>query len=422
MSVMNIGIVTTWFERGAAYVSKQYKDSLEERGHKLFIYSRGGEISVEEKGKKWRGEEIHEGKKVPFPESTYIDLDDFLAWIDGNNIEVVLFNEQRWLPPVLLCKQLGVRCGSYVDYYTKKTVESFGIYDFLICNTKRHNSVFKWHKQCFYIPWGTDTSLFTGEFRKPSDVLRFFTSVGMSPDRKGLDLTVKAFIDLINGKIIDVELIIHSQLDVSEFLRERLSLIDYELYQRLVEGHKVRLISETVTAPGLYYLGDVYVYPSRLDGIGLTIAEALSSGMPVIVPNEPPMNEYLCQYSTAVSVERRFARHDAYYWESNEASVKSICDAFLSYYERREDILDIQYATRKNAVETLSWKSRTSAIESAFSDSEVMWLGKKNFHKYNNAFNPQFPLISQLQHVYKLVWGFAKSDFFKAFKKRLVSR
>ena len=419
---MKIGIVTTWFERGAAYVSKQYKVSLEECGHKVFIYSRGGESSFEEKDVKWRGEEVYEGKRISFPESTYIDLDDFSEWIDVNNIEVVFFNEQRWLPPVLLCKKLGLRCGSYIDYYTQKTVESFGIYDFLICNTKRHDSVFNWHKQCFYIPWGTDTSLFTEEFREPSDALRFLTSVGMNPDRKGLDLTVKAFIDVINDKEVAVELIIHSQLDVSAFLKERLSSIDYGVYQRLVEGKKIRLILKTVTAPGLYHLGDVYVYPSRLDGIGLTIAEALSSGMPVIVPNEPPMNEYYCQYSTAVNVERRFARYDGYYWESNEASIKSICDAFLSYYEKREDILDIQYATRKHAIETLSWDSRTSVIESAFSDSEVMWYGKKKWKRYNNAFNPQFPLISQLQNVYKVIWWFAKSDFLKAFKKRVMPR
>ena len=63
---MNIGIVTTWFERGAAYVSKQYKDSLEECGHKVFIYSRGGEKASEKKDKKWQGDDIHEGKKFRF--------------------------------------------------------------------------------------------------------------------------------------------------------------------------------------------------------------------------------------------------------------------------------------------------------------------------------------------------------------------
>lgn len=39
---MNIGIVRTWFERGAAYVSRQYMEVLAER-HNIFIYARGGE-------------------------------------------------------------------------------------------------------------------------------------------------------------------------------------------------------------------------------------------------------------------------------------------------------------------------------------------------------------------------------------------
>lgn len=39
---MNIGLVTTWFERGAAYVSKAYLNSLK-TDNNVFIYARGGE-------------------------------------------------------------------------------------------------------------------------------------------------------------------------------------------------------------------------------------------------------------------------------------------------------------------------------------------------------------------------------------------
>ena len=39
---MKIGIVTTWFERGAAYVSRQFKQILEKE-HDVYIYARGGE-------------------------------------------------------------------------------------------------------------------------------------------------------------------------------------------------------------------------------------------------------------------------------------------------------------------------------------------------------------------------------------------
>lgn len=39
---MNVGIVTTWFERGAAYVSRAYMETLS-RWHKVFVYARAGE-------------------------------------------------------------------------------------------------------------------------------------------------------------------------------------------------------------------------------------------------------------------------------------------------------------------------------------------------------------------------------------------
>ena len=43
----------------------------------------------------------------------------------------------------------------------------------------------------------------------------------------------------------------------------------------------------------LYEEGDVFVYPSTAEGIGLQILEAMSCGFPVITTNHPPMNEYI---------------------------------------------------------------------------------------------------------------------------------
>lgn len=413
---MKVGIVTTWFERGAAYVSKQFKEALEESGYQVYIYSRGGEVLSGQKGLEWRGDDVYEGKKVLFPESTYIELDDFESWVRSNNIETVLFNEQRWLPPVLLCKKLGVRSGAYIDYYTKETVSSFKFYDFLICNTKRHESVFNWHQQCHYIPWGTDTSLFTGQLRTSCEKIRFFTSVGMNPDRKGLDLTVKSYIDFLGTENLEVQLIIHSQLDVTDFLLERLSPSEYLSFQKLIKSQKICIIIDTVTAPGLYHIGDVYVYPSRLEGIGLTIAEALASGMPTIVPDEAPMNEYLCTNSTAVEVERRFTRYDGYYWKSNEVSVNALSKAFAAYYESRHQVADMQRKTREYATSHLTWESRVPLIANAFSKSKIINCDTTNWRKYNNEFNTHFPYISELQVVYKCIWFFAKSNFVKNFR------
>lgn len=48
---MNIGFVSTWFERGAAYVTKAYLDLLKENNN-VYVYARGGE-SFAKNDKNW---------------------------------------------------------------------------------------------------------------------------------------------------------------------------------------------------------------------------------------------------------------------------------------------------------------------------------------------------------------------------------
>jgi hypothetical protein len=182
---MNIGIVTTWFERGAAYVSKQYMQLLEKENN-VFIYARGGEEYA--KGDlKWDTKNVSWGKKdytrfVPM----HIHKKDFKRWIDNNKIDVILFNEQHWWEPMIWCKEWGIKTGAYIDYYTEETIPFFEVYDFLICNTQRHYSAFNWHKQCSLVPWGTDIKLFKPNQKRGIDREKvvFFNSSGMNPDRK----------------------------------------------------------------------------------------------------------------------------------------------------------------------------------------------------------------------------------------------
>ena len=66
---------------------------------------------------------------------------------------------------------------------------------------------------------------------------------------------------------------------------------------------RIEFIEKTVSAPGLYFRGDVYLYPTRLEGIGLTICEALASGLPVITTNDAPMNEFVIDGETGYLVD-----------------------------------------------------------------------------------------------------------------------
>jgi glycosyltransferase involved in cell wall biosynthesis len=363
---MNIGFVSTWFERGAAYVTRYYLNSVE-KNNNVFVYARGGEKYA--KGNtKWDKNYV---TWAPRLNGTEIHWNHFKNWIKQNNIEVLFFNEQQSFEVVLKCKYYlpEVKIGSYIDYYKQDTIDFFKYFDFLICNTKRHYEVFKWHQQCYYIPWGTDVEIFhpentndkyINELNLDNKKTTFFHSCGMSL-RKGTDILIETFIN--NDKIYNnSNLIIHSQLNFKEtFGYSTSELRKYNIY----------VIEETVSHPGLYFLGDVYVYPTTLDGLGLTMYEALSVGLPVITTNEPPMNEVVNnEVGYLVDVEKKISRHDAYYWPLSFCSKKSLNSALLYYINNKNLLFKQKQKSRKYAIENFNLMQNLKKVEEIFYDSE----------------------------------------------------
>lgn len=357
---MNIGIVTTWLERGAAYVSKLYSEVLEKE-HQVFIYVRAGDYYA--KGaSNWNGRNVTWGEKAKLPISTPIELNDFQRWIKQNKLEIVFFNEQNWWEPVLFSNNIGIKTGAYVDYYTEQTIPLFNCYDFLICNTKRHYSVFDRHAQCYYIPWGTNLSLFIPKSFQPveEEAVTFFHSAGMNPERKGTDSVIRAFARLQSSK---TRLVLHSQLNLITFFPHLASLItDLESQGRIC------YYEQTVPAPGLYHLGDVYVYPSRLDGIGLTVPEALACGLPVITSASPPMSEFIDETNNGklVKVSRLFSRSDGYYWPKCLIDENSLVEKMNFYVENLAELETYKKAARTYAERTLDWFQNAKALPGIF--------------------------------------------------------
>lgn len=356
---MKIGIVTTWFERGAAYVSRQYMALLQPE-HEVSIYARGFKDKPENSD--WDGSHVHWGKPSVLPVAMAIDKKDFIGWIKKNKIEVVFFNEQQWWPPVLWAREAGAKTGAYVDYYTEETIPLFESYDFLICNTKRHFEAFNWHKQCYYIPWGTDVDLFKPRSLKPvGGKVVFFQSCGYSPLRKGTDFVIKAFSEIKT----DAKLLIHTQTDLNKAMPDLAPVI-----RNLMSDGRLEIIFKTVQAPGLYHLGDVYVAPSRLEGIGLTAAEAIASGLPFITTDFPPMNEFVTEQSGKVAkVDRLWARKDGYYWPQCRPDIDSLTEAMTWYAERFSDLERYKLQAFEFAQRELNWNHRKESVLQAFTSS-----------------------------------------------------
>lgn len=354
---MVIGIVTAWFPSGAGSVSKAYVEALI-RDHEVYIYARGGNKVVGLP--QWDYNYVHWA-----PYHTYgIRITDFVKWIKINKIDVLFFNEQRYWKPVLVAKKLGVIVGAYVDYYTQNTVDAFAVYDFLICNTKRHYSVFSWHKNCFYVPWGTDIEKYKPVLPRPPRTLTFVHNMGwqgMSKlDRRGTIFVLRAFRRLPG----DCRLLLFSQRKLNDCL---------PLIQEYIKSDsRIKFIYGTFD-PVPYTEGDVFVYPSRLDGIGLTLPEALSCGLPAITTDAPPMNEFVKENENGqlVKIDKFLGRSDGYYWPESICNENSLFEAMTKYFDK-ETLEHHSSNARRMAISELNWTNNRSEINRIFVNASTL--------------------------------------------------
>lgn len=354
---MNIGFVSTWFERGAAYVTKAYINAVNDK-HNIFVYARGGESNAIG-DPNWDLPYVTWGLNLI---GTKINRRHFSNWVKQNNIDTLFFNEQRDYDILIYLKKNfpKIKLGAYIDYYKEDEIDKFELYDFLICNTKRHYSVFKDHPQCFYVPWGTDIDVFKPQNTEKNQVT-FFHSVGMSL-RKGTDVLLKTFIEKKLYK--ESKLIIHTQIN----LEKHFGYAKEELHK-----YNIEVIEKSVGAPGLYHLGDVYVYPTTLDGLGLTLYEALACGLPVITTNNPPMNEVVKkEVGYLVDIEKIYSRSDGYYWPLSICSGESLAAGMMYYVDRKGELEELKNGARNYAVQNCSWSTRYNIVSEIFETTKIL--------------------------------------------------
>lgn len=390
---MNIGLVTTWFPAGAGYVSRAYRNLLEEQSHVVYIYARSGQ--------RMKGDRIWDDKQVTWARQSHIGTGiwrrHFQKWIKSNGITHLLFNEQRYWKPIVWAKDCGVVCGAYVDYYTQSSVECFDSYDFLICNTKRHYSVFDWHRNCSYVPWGTDIRKY-----KPRDFITrrqttFIVSAGWEPfssgDRRGSILALSAF-KKCHG---NCRLLFYSQVPVdrmSDIWRDALSKD---------ERIEIRVGSFD---PFPFCEGDVYLYPSRLDGIGLTLPEAVSSGLATIATDCPPMSEFVIDNVTGrlVKVAKYLGRADGYYWAESLCDRTHLQEVIQSFIDEPHTVDRYKSEARKYAEQNLDWRKNASSLSLIFRSANHCQLSREQLASLSRADKQYAPnALQQLSRLAAIV-------------------
>lgn len=362
MAKQRVGIISTWFPSGAGYVSRQYKELLD-RDFEVFVYARGGHN--EKNNLDWDGPNVTWAPS--HSEITGIYWNHFKKWIDLNGIEILFFNEQRYWPTVIESKKYGIKIGAYVDYYTQDTVPFFDVYDFLICNTRRHYSVFSWHKSCFYVPWGVSEKRWPISNCQSHREVHFMISAGWDGaysaktewmDRRGTGRTLKAFRSVVG----DCKLLVYSQVQLDKCPEDWRNIIN--------EDDRIDFIFGTFE-PFPFHEADVYLYPSRLDGIGLTLPEAICAGLAVVTTNSAPMNEFVTDNYNGflIDVERQVSRPDGYYWPESIISENHLSSIIQIYVDNKSILNNHQKASFDYSKLHLKWNNNINIINGIFASA-----------------------------------------------------
>ena len=419
---MNIGIITQWFDSGAGHVSRAYASTFAKE-HQVFIFSRDGK-QPPPGDRLWNDYPVQWGKA--HPSLGGIDPAELDAWIREHRLDAVLFNEQRHWQAVVHCKRLGLLTGAYVDYYTQESVPLFHLYDFLICNTKRHWSVFSSYRNAQYCPWGTSLELF-----KPTDdrlglrdfqakPLTFLATLGWDGkyvrqhpqmDRKGCGFILRQF-PKVQGTC---RLLIYSQTELSG--------CPVSWQEAVRADPRIEFISGRRPPWDIYSQGDVLLYPSRLDGIGLSITEALSSGLAVAATNNPPMNEFITDGKTGrlIDVDRLVSRFDGYYWPEALCSETSFLNILAGYLSEPESALKQGKQARVYAEENLNWGKNSNFLNQWMTSlSPLSWKQIdpgliQAARDYDRLHNPS--ITQSLSQWGRRVGSFCRQRFGSRFKR-----
>jgi glycosyltransferase involved in cell wall biosynthesis len=195
---------------------------------------------------------------------------------------IIFFERTGWHPDLLRCaRDLGVATVCVPNWeWFQGNDRSWDLCDLLACpNEMALRTVMRYGRtNCVRLPWCLDLeSLPARSIQGPARTFVHNAGLVDADDRKGTRDAIEAF---LRTRRKDIRLLVRMQKEA------RLPKMDerIEVLVGNVEDHA-----------DLYREVDVAIQPSKMEGIGFMILEAVCVGLPVITTDYPPMNEYVLQ-------------------------------------------------------------------------------------------------------------------------------
>ncbi len=294
---MRIGLVTKWFNRGQAFVSRYIRDALDSRGHETFVLARptrdkGPMAAHVDRTGVWDQPDVTEasGWEVPFEE--------YERWIDANGIEAVHWDNCYQHEEIARIRESGTKTvGRFVwEMFGADDAEPAQraydvIYSLTRCEQRRYGEL---GIESPYIRWGLHPELLEAaeaaqaagphpRARSGGDagVVSFYFPGALLGPRKPHKEVVEAF---TNARGENLRLVFKAQLERRMGYLEKAAAAD----------PRIELVIDDMPTDEhlrLFASCDVCLGPSRWEGLGLFLYEAIAFAMPQITNDSPPMNE-----------------------------------------------------------------------------------------------------------------------------------
>ena len=369
MKKINLGLVTAWGECGMGYLAKNWVYTLNKYSSKINyqIYSRANPWLDPFR---WRGPNVIDG-----PSTMDINHSHFWNWIKSFKPDVILFQDQNiygdsnMFEETQKLKKMGIKLINYPDWIMRGEIEKYkGLYDVNLSHVKRNH---QWLLDAkvespTHIPWGVITKHFPFIERRVKDKIKFYINIGTGTLRKGYQFIPNA-LNQMKGKNI-FERIVKPKYHDYSFIATSIANSEHRInkkFMKYFKKHKnceLSFITADNTSGGLFNLGDVYVYPTTKEGVGLTITESMCTGMPVITSNYPTMNEWINDEYEGRLINISKVKKSSMPMDKVLIDTEHLAEIMIDYIENPDKVTEHSINARKRVENDFNWDDRDENI------------------------------------------------------------
>ena len=312
---MRVGIVTKWFASGQAVVSRQIRSALDELGHETFVLAKPG------KGPRANLERVADPvwdqPGVTYATEADPSAGEYRGWVAANGIDAVFTDQNDQFAEIEALRSDGIRTiGRFVweSFAEADAAPAQRAYDVIYSFTKAERARYATLGiESPYLVWGVHPELIAlaeqipnvppgssaspagpaGSAKGQRDEVWYVVPGSFMGKRKPFPEIVEAFCRTENPNL---RLLVRGQVDRKANKLEKAAAGD----RRVVIELEDRPTAEHM---GQFAACDVCLSPSRWEGLGLPLYEALAFGMPTITNDTPPMNEIVADGVTGIVVD-----------------------------------------------------------------------------------------------------------------------